>query len=209
MLRNKDAKCKVQKAKNEEETVQSSYSLQKRKAAVSTELVIGIALAVVALFLVIGLFNNNLKNMIVNSNISRMWGNNAQKTDWNEDPSQAQQLVQLTGSQGLEYYLTQAQDAIAKYKANPPKNEAEMEDLAKQATIAKIIGYYGDSPGLSAEDEIYFSDTYKIFIDLNYGETSIGDNKKIYYNQNNGINALPDKNVKLLVAKEITSGTFK
>lgn len=161
-----------------------SCSLQKRKAAISTEVAIGIALTVVVLFLAMGLFNGNLKIMLANSGISNLWSNNGQKADWSEkkavDLTQAQKFVQLTGEQGLEDYLTRAQAAIEKYKTNPPKTEAEMEDLAKQATIARI----GNK--LTNEDKLNFYTSYGIYIDPSYGKTYINYNtpnvKVISYN---------------------------
>lgn len=184
-----------------------SCSLQKRKAAISTEVAIGIVLTVAVLFLAMGLFNGNLKNMLANSGISNLWSNNGQKADWSQkkavDLTQAQKFVQLTGEQGLEDYLTRAQAAIEKYKANPPKTEAEVEDLAKQATIAKI----GDV--LSSEDKLFFQDKYNIKIDdkVNYETKITNTNKRISFNDKRNFD-LNEPLDQLSVIREISEKNF-
>jgi len=76
----------------------------KHSAGVTIELAIGVALAVSVLFVILGLFNNNLKNMIVNTNLSNVFKNNDVKTAFtafNKDYSNSQINVQIMGEQGL------------------------------------------------------------------------------------------------------------
>lgn len=76
-----------------------------KSGTITTEAAIGIALAVVVLFVVIELFNNNLSNMLTNSNLSHIFNNNIPKEhydNFNRNYSQSQIEVQIMGEQGLE-----------------------------------------------------------------------------------------------------------
>ena len=77
---------------------------KRHSAGVTMEVAIGVALAVAVLFVILGLFNNNLKNMIVNTNLSNIFKNNDVKTAFtafNKDYSNSQINVQIMGEQGL------------------------------------------------------------------------------------------------------------
>ncbi len=77
---------------------------KRHSAGVTMEVAIGVALAVAVLFVILGLFNNNLKNMIVNTNLSNIFKNNDVKTAFsafNKDYSSSQINVQIMGEQGL------------------------------------------------------------------------------------------------------------
>lgn len=77
----------------------------KTPAMMTVELGVSLVLIVIVLFVVIGLFNDNIKSMISSSNFSRMFSANGLKT-WfqsfgrNYDDSQI--YVQIMGEQGLE-----------------------------------------------------------------------------------------------------------
>lgn len=186
-----------------------------KKAAITMEVAIGTAIAIIALFVALGIFSENLKTMITNSGISRMFANNSAKTAIVKqayDPTSSQVNVQIVGAQGLGYYFAQAQAAIANYKKNPPKNEAEMQDLAKQATIARI-GNLNGTEIISGDDLSLFRDPpYGIKIELFRNDTcvtSINNSKKIYYNTD-GNDLFDDKSVQLdVIKKEIIGSSFK
>lgn len=113
-----------------------------RKAAgVTVELMLAITLAVVVLFFILNIFGDNLKTMVASSGIQRMY-DNEQKTTYSTqkyDPTSVN--VQVLAEQGntLDDYKKKADEKIDGYTKNPPKNQDEVIDLAKWATIAKII----------------------------------------------------------------------
>lgn len=193
-----------------------SHSQNRKRAAITIELALAISLAIVALFALLGLFGNNLKNMIAASNMQRMFAYNPAKTATVKlaaDPTATQVNVQVVASQGLQWYLDNAQAAIAKYKANPPdpNDQSAIEDLAKQATIAKI----GNT--LSKEDKILLIN-YGISINIsgvgeNPGDgykTTIKGTKNLYFNgQNADPNVIPySPDVQLSIIKEVTGKNF-
>lgn len=119
------------------------FGLRRKRAGITVELLLAVVLAVVVLFLILGLFSNNLKHMVVNGNISRIFANNSAKTaysSWGANPTQTQVNVQTVADNGLDWYLDQAQAALTNYIANPPKNADETMDLAKWATILRLGG---------------------------------------------------------------------
>lgn len=181
-----------------------------KKAAITIEVAIGTAIAVIALFVALGIFSENLKTMIANSGISRIVANNPNKTAIVKqayDPTSSQVNVQIVGAQGLGYYLAKAQESITNYKKTPPQNETQVQDLARQATIAKLIGGSSALP-----DEGLFYNDYGISIELFNNDTcvtSINNSKKIYYNTN-GNDLFNDKSVQLdVIKKEIIGSSFK
>lgn len=74
-----------------------------KKGNVSTEVIIGIALSVVVLFVMMGLFSDNLSKMISSSNIKNIFtGDRTTFSSFNPDYTSSQVDVQLVGEQGLE-----------------------------------------------------------------------------------------------------------
>lgn len=153
-----------------------------KAGGVTVELLLAILLSVVVLFLILGLFSDNLKQMIVNSNISRVFANNSAKTTYsnqNPDPTQTQEEVQIVADHALDWYLKNAQDAIAGYLKIPPSMlvGAQLEDFAKQVTIAKIGNISIDYKKI---------DPYGINVSLpsGYGQcyTSINNQKFLIFN---------------------------
>lgn len=77
---------------------------QRKLGAITIEVAIGIILAVIVLFVAIGLFNENLANMLTGSNIKNMFLNNNKTTygSFNRDYADSQINVQIMGEQGLD-----------------------------------------------------------------------------------------------------------
>lgn len=74
------------------------------RAAVSTEVAVGIALAAIVVVVAIALFNDNLSQMITNTNLVNMFNGNGDKTSFssfNRDYKDSQINVQIMGEQGL------------------------------------------------------------------------------------------------------------
>lgn len=126
-------------------------STGKKKAAITIEVTLSVALSILVLFLALGLFSDNLATMAANSGLQNLF-NKSQKTTYSTqtvNPTKtsinvnetSQENVQVVASQGitLAEYLEQAQKTIDKYKATPPTDQAQMEDLAR-AELAKFIG---------------------------------------------------------------------
>lgn len=114
-----------------------------KPAMVTTELAIGIGLAVVALFIAIGLFYQPLSDIFVNTNFNNMFKDNGDKTGYasfNRDYSKSQINVQITGEQGLEMLRRKANnkaiDIIEEDFSNSNSNGAS---IAYLTTAVKII----------------------------------------------------------------------
>lgn len=76
-----------------------------KKAMITTELMLTIAMATVALILVLGLFHTNLREMFTNGNFQNMFKGNEENTffsSFNRDYATSQMYVQTMGEQGLE-----------------------------------------------------------------------------------------------------------
>lgn len=146
----------------------NKISTSKKKAAITIEVTLSVALSILVLFLALGLFSDNLATMAANSGIQNLFNrsNQTAKTYYskqNVDPTKtavnmntSQINVQIAGDQGstntktpptLAQYLKQAQDIIDKYKTTPPTDQSQMEELAR-AELAKFI----DSGSISSDD---------------------------------------------------------
>lgn len=82
-----------------------NFKNESKPGTVTTEVAIGISLAVVVLFVTLGLFNDNLSAMFANSNLKSFFNPNSSKTTYdsfNRDYSNSQINVQVMGEQGLE-----------------------------------------------------------------------------------------------------------
>ncbi len=78
----------------------------------------------------------------------------------------------------LNRYLPQAQEKIAYYNQNPPTTQAQVEDLAKQLTIAKIGALTTDSTGATIDFASYYKSygikvTYNIYTNPMTYETTV------------------------------------
>lgn len=124
----------------------------KKAAGVTVELMLAIALAVVVLFFVLSIFSNNLKTMVANSDMHRMWDKSEKSTysNFNRDysnstvgGSSSQVNVQVLAEQGLSTlpdFINAAKTNADSYNNNPPQTQAQVEDLAKCLTILKMTG---------------------------------------------------------------------
>lgn len=117
-------------------------SIRKRlKAGVTIEVVMAIALSVVVLFLVLGLFSDNIQTMATRGKLAQMNAhNNDNKTvyeDQTGDPTQTQINVQMVGDQGtLAWYHSQAQAIIEGIGSQPPPlSDKALVDLARALTV--------------------------------------------------------------------------
>ena len=182
-----------------------------KSAAISIEITLSLVMSVVALFFVLGLFGNNLQEMAQASGINNLFNrdNNVEKT-FDADSAKyvagstpTQVNVQLVGDQGLNYFITNAQATISKYKENPPENQSEIEDLAKAVAIAKIMGT------LSPNDELLFDKGYKIYIEPKPSKNTIlsANGRKLSYRPYDD-NTYTDSE-RIALAKTILSGTFQ
>lgn len=165
-----------------------------KNAEVTIEITLSIALSIVVLFLTLGLFSDNLKSMASNSGIHNLFNRNNEiaktKTDsWGIDPTKTQVNVQVVADQGLDWYISNAQATIDKYLKTPPTTSAQMGDLAKAETIAKIGGVLTASTentlskypyGISIKSKNTNQNTGEIFA------TTTVNNKTISYSSING-----------------------
>lgn len=155
----------------------------KKSAEVSVELSLSIVMSVAVLFIGLGLFSKNLENIAIASGMKNLFNSEKAVKTFDDDaklyagnnPTKTQINVQLVADQGLNYYLSSAQATIKKYKATPPENQSQTEDLAKAATVARLFDI------LEPSDETAFYRDYGINIDENRGSVRVG-NKKLSYN---------------------------
>lgn len=115
-------------------------------AGTTLEVALSIGLGVVVLFVVLGIFGDNLKTMVSSSNINNLTKQSNQKTSYdsynrNYASSNAQVGVkyvptQTIAEQGLEIAMAAAQATIDKYKDRDPASLSlsETENLAKALT---------------------------------------------------------------------------
>ncbi len=147
-------------------------NLNTRKSAMVTmEVLLAIILTLGALFLVLGLFNNNLKEMVDNSGFQSLFKKDVTATAYentNKDYTNSQLNVQIAGQQGLQWYMDKTQDLIdvfvAKSAENPPVplTASQQIDLAKYFTVKSILnqweiadtGSRGDENALAAANGI-------------------------------------------------------
>lgn len=86
----------------------------KNPAMMTVELGVSLVLIVVVLFVVIGLFNDNIKSMIGSSNFSRLFSANGLKNffqSFNRNYDDSQIYVQIMGEQGLEMLRKKANNS--------------------------------------------------------------------------------------------------
>ncbi len=182
----------------------------KKIAGITIEVTLSVALSILVLFLALGLFSDNLATMAANSGIQNLFNRNneiakTKQDTWGIHPTKTQVNVQVVADQGLSWYLTQAQEKIAYYNQNPPTTQAQVEDLAKQLTIAKIGALTTDSTGATIDFASYYK-TYEIKVVINYEtgtyETKVGSLKIT------GDYEYSDNSYKLKTTKSIINNNF-
>lgn len=114
-----------------------------KPAGITVEVSLAMALGIVVLFLAIGIFSDNLKNMAANAGIQHLFNKDAQaaKTHYdskNINYNASQVNVQTVADQGLtlDQYVANAQATVNTFPANP--TPSQIEDLAKALTILSI-----------------------------------------------------------------------
>lgn len=168
-------------------------------AGVTVEISLAMVLCLTILFVAIGIWGDNLGIMVQSSGIHNIfnkdnsaakaanWGTTQSKTLVVNDPTPSQENTQIMGEQGLSDYLANAQATINKYLATPPTTEAQIEDLAKAATIKKV----NDVSSLTQQERNLVIQS-NISIDVNNGKTTINNSKTINYARANAINTDAD-----------------
>lgn len=142
------------------------------------------ALLTVLVLLIIGLFGDNLQNSVENLCAKNFSNNNAN----------------LISENNINYYLSQSQTIINKYKRTIASTDKQLEELAKAVTVAKIAGK------LTPKDENFVYLAYRIDVDTRTNITYINDEKKLAFNEQE-IYLKTDKD-KLAAIKEVVAGKF-
>lgn len=120
-------------------------------AAITIEITLSVALAVVVLFALLGLFSDNLSTMAANSGIHNLFNKRPSMdqadASWGKNPTATQVNVQIVADQGLTLndYVNNAQATINKYKNRNDLTPTEIEDLAKALTVLSITNPSGPS----------------------------------------------------------------
>lgn len=155
-----------------------------KRGSISTEVAIGIALSVVALFIALGLFNENLSTLISNSHLGNLFNNSA-KTKYDSfgrDYSNSQIEVQIVGAQGLAQLRKQANnkaiDIINNSLSSGSSSDADslgyLSLLIKSIVGQPHICVYmtKDSDKFCSEDSI---GGYKYYVAINSSEITVND----------------------------------
>lgn len=195
--------------------------LKTKKAGITIEIALSLALMVVVLFLVLGLFSNNLQAIASHSGILNFFSkkNEVAKTfstaDYQKvDPTQTQVNVQVVADQGLDFYLAKAQNTVDQAKnATTPLSQQQIEDLARAITALSF-----DNSAKNPNDSVLYSDLrakYKINIPPSStigGQTSTISIKSIGQNGETIINSLTyncSSHDELASIKNIYSAPYK
>lgn len=112
-----------------------------RRAMVTVELAVTLVLIVIALFVTLGLFNNNLRDMVANSNFKNLFNGNGSRTFFsffNKDYKNAQVYVQIMGEQGLQILRKKANNGVLTAVASLPKSGAPVENTGAYSTISYL-----------------------------------------------------------------------
>lgn len=195
-----------------EASMSSRRLTNKRNGNITVEVSMSIALGLIALFLVFGLFNDNLSSMAAHSGIQNLFKRQSPSTsDWGKTNVKtpitlSDEHVQTVGVQGLDWYLAQAQATINKYNGRTNLTQAESEDLAKSLMIARMTGLTTDSSGQTI-DYVNFYKNNGIMVVKNDGvfttKVKFGDvTKSLSYNSESNSD-------QLLAVQTISKGVFK
>lgn len=114
-----------------------------RRAMVTVELAVTLVLIVVALFVTLGLFNNNLRDMVANSNFKNLFNGNGSRTFFsffNKDYKNAQVYVQIMGEQGLQILRKKANNGVVSTVASlPPGGGSNPGAFSTISYLSQII----------------------------------------------------------------------
>lgn len=118
-------------------------TLKPKTGVITAEVAIGIGLAVVILFVVIGLFNGNVSEMISNSRYPLVFNKKPQKTDYGSFSrvySSSQVNVNIIGEQGLAMIRRDANNkALSLIENDFSDNNTNGDTVGYLALIIKII----------------------------------------------------------------------
>lgn len=154
-----------------------------RQGSVSMEVIVGIALSIVVLFITLGLFSDNLSNMISSSNIKNIFtGDRTLFASFNRDYTDSQVDVQVMGEQGLELLRQKANNLALDLIENPysSANENASSIAYLALVIQAIVGephiclYMEKESTLPCKDSSIGGYTYKI---KNIGSSTISVDK--------------------------------
>ncbi len=132
----------------------------KKLAGITIEVTLSIALSLVVMFLMFGLFSDNLQTMAANSGLFKFFfrQNNeiakTAQTKWKTDPTKtvvtvyapkSQTNVEVIADQGLELkkYYDNVQNSINELINKPVLTPAEQMNLAKYITQKQVMNYLG------------------------------------------------------------------
>lgn len=167
-----------------------------KKANLSLELILSSALGLCVLFLVLGLFGNNLKDMFDHGNMNNLFNNKAEATSyskWGKNYSNSQVEVAVVAEQGLSAYHDNAQKTIESLAKLPVLTDEQKISLAEALTV------YGESGSKAPDEEISqynnLKNSNQIKIDFGNCTTRVlsidkkynwsNDNSSLNYNSNN------------------------
>lgn len=118
-----------------------------KKAGITIEMMLAISLAVVVLFLVLGLFSNNLKNMVAGGGMQNIFKSSTtmdSETKLNKNYANSQMEVGVMAGQGVIFdpskatlpeWIAEAKKQLDALKNKTPLTDADKMIIAKWATI--------------------------------------------------------------------------
>ena len=192
-------------------------------------MLLSIVLALGVLFLVIGIFNGNLKDMVANSgfnNITKTKDTTAQYSQTENSYANSQVNVRITGAQGLTTiadFKTDALKNITALSQKTPFTDADAANLAKALTIygrasaanatgqiSAVAGVYNNLSGAAKAsvplNKIYF-DNGKIDVKLLDGTTKTVEWKLFNTEISTNAQSILDAN-RLKVLNELNKSNF-
>lgn len=147
--------------------------LKSRKAGITIEISLSIILILGVLFVALGIFHDNLKNMVAASGMQNMFSksNSSGKTTysmWTKNPTSTQINVAMVGDQGLEAYHNQAKetiDALVEKSKHTSLTSQDITNLAQALTVLSESGTSAPDSELKPYAEIKNNNEITIYID--------------------------------------------
>lgn len=180
-------------------------------AAFTVEIGLSLALALVVLFSLLGLFSDSLSAMASKGGINNLFSKRPSMeqadSSWGRNPTASQVNVQIVADQGLTLndYVNNAQATVDKYTKNPPTTEAQIQDLAKAITILSVNA--GSTSGICASLRTQYGisiklNTYDLQTGNRIGLTTV-NGKTISYTATNNTDGNP-----LPIIKNVSNQNF-
>ena len=124
------------------------FGKRTRVAMITVELAVSLALIVVVLFVALGLFGDNLKSVVENSNFKNVFNKDDSKffSNYGKDYASSQIVVQVMGEQGLKQLRRKANNKAIDLIENPfdSNNNKNAVGIAYLSTVIKGIVGNGD-----------------------------------------------------------------